>query len=62
MAIQMIDTQWVPYAKDYRREYVIDSAADLATLPECAPGSTAIVADKDGAIYMVNASGEWREL
>lgn len=62
MAIQMIDTQWVPYASAYRREYIIDSAADLANLPECAPGSIAIVADAGGAMYMVNASGEWREL
>jgi hypothetical protein len=44
------------------QDFVLDSASDLASLPDCAPGSTAIVAAKDGPIYMVNASGEWKEI
>ena len=45
-----------------RCTYIVDSAADVADLPQCCPGSTAIVAAKDGAMYMVNASGSWEEL
>jgi hypothetical protein len=40
----------------------MDSADDAANLPKCCVGSTAMVAAKDGALYMVNASGEWEEL
>lgn len=45
----------------WRNEIVMDSAADLASLPASAPGSVAVVADKDGPVCMVNASGEWKE-
>lgn len=45
----------------WRNEIVMDSTADLASLPASAPGSVAVVADKDGPVYMVNASGEWKE-
>ncbi len=61
MAINCIGREWCPMSKEFRHEFVLDSADDAANLPECAPGSVAIVADKDGAVYMVNASGEWRE-
>ena len=62
MAIKLVDREWNSYAGDYRYEFVIDSAADVAKLPKCCAGSTAMVAGKDGALYMVNASGEWSEL
>lgn len=42
--------------------FVLDSANDVASLPKCSPGSTAMVAAKGGPIYMVNASGNWEEL
>lgn len=42
-------------------EYIVDSVDDIVNLPACCPGSVAIVADKDGPVYMVNASGEWKE-
>ena len=51
--------------EQYGREIsaILDSADDLAALGKgFAPGSTAMVAAKDGPIYMVNASGEWEEL
>lgn len=44
---------------------VLDSADDLEGLKSSGdyhPGSTAVVAAKDGAMYMVNASGNWEEL
>lgn len=43
---------------------ILDSANDLAELKasgQYTAGSVAIVADKDGAAYMLNASGEWKE-
>lgn len=59
--ISLISSRWVDW-ETYRNEYILDSAADAASLPKCAPGSVAVVADKGGAVYMVNASGEWKEL
>lgn len=44
-----------------RFDIVMDSADDIQNLPASAPGSVAIVADKDGAVFMRNASGEWKE-
>lgn len=58
--ITLISSSWVDW-ETYRNEYILDSTADAASLPKCAPGSVAIVADKDGPVYMVNASGEWKE-
>lgn len=44
-------------------EYVLDSAADVADLPtDTAPGSVAIVAAAGGAVYILNASHEWKEM
>lgn len=52
----------IPAAGDiWRTEIIMDSADDAASLPASAPGSVAIVADKDGSVFMVNASGEWKE-
>ena len=62
MAIKMVHKAWCPCTNDYKKEFILDSAEDAANLPESCPGSTAIVAGKDGAIYMVNASGSWEEL
>ena len=39
------------------REFVCDTVADVANLPECIPGSTAVVVT--GEVYIVNAQGEW---
>jgi hypothetical protein len=61
MAIKLIEESYCPYMDDNRHSYVIDSAADVASLPKCCTGSIAVVAEKGGAVYMVNASGEWRE-
>lgn len=61
MAIVQVNSVWLPNGA-FRKEFVLDSAEDATSLPKCAPGSVAIVAAKDGPIYMVNASGEWGEL
>ena len=62
MAVKMIDETYCPYADDYRRSYIMDSADDAGSLPKACTGSTAMVAGKDGPLYMVNASGAWEEL
>ena len=42
---------------------VLDSVSDLSSLgTDYAPGSIAMVADKGVPSYMLNASGEWKEI
>lgn len=62
MAYKLVDLDWAPGTALVRNGYVLDSADDAASLPKAPTGSVAIVADKDGPMYMVNASGEWKEL
>ena len=62
MAIKLTNKTYSAAASDFIHNFVLDSAADSANLPDCAPGSTAMVADVGGPVYMVNASGEWKEL
>lgn len=45
-----------------RDEYIMDSTADFASLPKSNPGSVAYTVEKDMTLYMVNPSGEWKEL
>ena len=43
-------------------EYVIDSPEDLQSLPSrCAMGSAALCLS-NGAVYMKNSNGEWKEI
>lgn len=43
-----------------RCDFVIDTDADVDTLPKCNPGSSA-VSVASGKVYIVNASGKWVE-
>ena len=44
-------------------EYVCDCVADLNSLPNCAPGSTAVVLEEGSpAVYMKNTEGKWVKL
>lgn len=61
MAIKKISNVWCSEVGDYRCEFVLDSVDDVANLPKACVGSTAMVADGSSKIYMVNASGEWKE-
>ena len=58
MAIKMIKSEYCPCVDDYRRDYIVDTEADVANLPQCCTGSSALVVES-GAVYMVNASGVW---
>ena len=63
MAYKIIDSDFYPVAGKYCIEVIVDSANEINNLPkDCSPGSIAIVADKDGKVYMLNASGVWKEL
>lgn len=62
MAIKLIKKEWNPCLCTCQQSFILDSAEEVADLPQCCPGSTAMVVAKDGGIYMVNASGEWEEL
>ena len=42
----------------YIKDFICDTAADVATLPESLPKSTALVADS-ADVHIVNASGNW---
>lgn len=61
MAITLIKRDWSTELSKPMDVYVVDSADDIANLPDSPTGSLAIVADKGGPIWMVNASGEWKE-
>ena len=58
MAIQLLSSRFNYAQGGNVKKYIIDSEADVASLPECRPGSMAIIA-KGGKAYVVNASGEW---
>lgn len=58
MAIKMVQKEWVCCLNQYQCDYIVDTEADVANLPECSTGSSALVVES-GAVYMVNASGNW---
>lgn len=58
MAIKLINREWCACQADYKRDYIVDTQADVASLPVCCTGSSALVVES-GAVYIVNASGAW---
>ena len=63
MAYKIIRDENNKYQLGREIEAVLDSVDDLASLGnDYAPGSVAIVADKGAPAYMLNASGEWKEI
>lgn len=65
MAVKMIYAEYNKYSAnptELVKKYVMDSADDFSSLPKSAAGSTAMVADNGGKVYIVNASGEWEEM
>lgn len=61
MAIKKINQEWCPCLDAYKQDFIVDTEADVATLPECCTGSSALVVES-GVVYMVNASGVWAVL
>lgn len=58
MAIKLVNREYSSCLNAYQCDYIADTEADVADLPECCAGSSALVVES-GAIYMVNASGDW---
>lgn len=60
MAIKLLSGRFsqYPYGGDYIAEYICDTDADFADLPEASTGSTAISIES-GNIRIVNTQGEW---
>lgn len=62
MAYKIVDKQYCAYTDADRFTFVLDSDEDVASLPTCSAGSTAMVATENGSVYMTNTLGEWRKL
>ena len=46
-----------------REEFLLDSEEELKDIPECSPGSTAIILTNDGMVLkMKNSKGEWIDI
>ena len=46
-----------------REEFLLDSEEELQDIPECSPGSTAIILTNDGMVLkMKNSKGEWIDI
>jgi hypothetical protein len=58
MAIKLVNREWCAFQNGYQDDYIVDTEADIADLPKCCTGSSALVVES-GAIYMVNASDVW---
>lgn len=58
MATKMINKEYCSCLDDYKQDFIVDTEADIATLPECCTGSSALVVET-GSVYIVNASGDW---
>lgn len=58
MAIKMINREWCACQGAYKIDYIVDTSADVASLPACCTGSSALAVES-GTVYMVNASGTW---
>jgi hypothetical protein len=54
----MVNKEWSHLLNEYQCDFIVDTEADISRLPECCVGSSALVVES-GAIYMVNASGDW---
>ena len=46
-----------------KEEFLLDSEEELKDIPECSPGSTAIILANDGMVVkMKNSKGEWIDI
>ena len=46
-----------------REEFLLDSEEELKNIPECSPGSTAIILTNNGMVVkMKNSKGEWIDI
>ena len=58
MAIKLVNNEWCGCVGDYINSYIVDTQKDVANLPECCTGSSALVVET-GEVYVMNASNVW---
>ena len=58
MAHKLIKEKYSVHVDARKKEFLCDTDADFANLPEACVGSTAVSA-ATGNVYIVNASGNW---
>ena len=58
MAIVCIDKEWVACGSGEKCEFLCDTDADFANLPQACVGSTA-VSIASGSVRIVNTQGVW---
>ena len=56
--VLMRDNEYIAHLDEYRAEYLCDTDADFAKLPNACAGSTA-VSIASGTVKVVNTSGKW---
>ncbi|MBQ8603904.1 MAG: hypothetical protein IJ410_03550 [Oscillospiraceae bacterium] len=61
MAYKLIDKEYSHTQGGYVQDYICDTNADVASLPVCRCGSSALVIDT-GDVYVVNTTGEWAKV
>ena len=55
---KLTDMEYSEYTHEYMHTYICDTETDASSLPEAPAQSTCLVAET-GAVYIVNASGNW---
>lgn len=63
MPIKLIGAKKLPYSEGdgellVAKEFLCDTDADFASLPECDPGSSALSIES-GSVKVVNTSSQW---
>ena len=59
MAIKEVRREWDECQLDYVKEFALHNEADVANLPKCCIGSTAIVAATNN-VYVCGKGQEWK--
>ena len=63
MAYKIIRDENNKYQMGREITAILDAVSDLDSLgTDYCPGSVAMVADSGAPVYMLNASGEWKEI
>lgn len=58
MAKKVVSISWCACLGEYQKDFICDTDADFATLPECVTGSCAISIET-GNVKMVDTVGKW---
>lgn len=61
MAYKMVARNYNSCCDDYKCEYIADTDADLAELPQCDRVGSTAVSLESGKVMVVNTQGKWVE-